>query len=215
MSDLRTAKALATAAHPHAQTHGAEGGDRDDDRASGFIRSTVGTGAYDSRASGSVASFNTALTCGGGGGTSAYPPPTTSHLTASFSLSQSGGGANSWAMFHGAGGVTPSFGGVRNAVQVVMNRGAFAEGDGAARLRNSSFSRTVSLARTPVRAEQKVTATAAGAGGGGGSKKAAEGKLRRTQGLLAIKPTKGAEVEKKKPEGYWNAARRTLILFPR
>jgi hypothetical protein len=200
MSDLRTAKALATAAHHHAHIHGAEGGDRDGNRASGFIRSTVGTGAYDSTASGSVASLNTVFTCGGGGRGSVYPPTTTSLLTTSFSLSQSGGGANSWARFHGAGGVVPSFGGVRNAMQVVMNRGAFAEGDGAPRLRKTSLSRTVSLAGAPVRAEQKVTATATADGVGG--EKAADAKLRRTQSLLAIKPTKEIEVEKKKPEGY-------------
>ena len=85
-----------------------------------------------------------------------------------------------------------------------MNRGAFAEGDHAARSRKTSLSRTVSLAGVPVRAEEKATAAAATAAGGGTGEKAADGKLRRTQSLLSIKPAREAEVEKekKKPEGY-------------
>jgi hypothetical protein len=182
---MSTARALATAAQHHAQLHGADR--TNGDRASGFIRSATGTGAY-SMASGSVASLSAAFTGGSG-----YPP-TTSHLTTSFSLSQSGG-AHSWAKFHGAGGVVPSFGGVKNATQVVMNRGAFAEGE--ARSRKTSLSRTVSLAVVPVKAEQKVVIAAGNAG-----PKLGEGKLRRTQSMMAIKPAKEAEQEKKKPEGY-------------
>lgn len=172
MSDLRAAGA-ATAAH---QAHALDQGDR----ASGFIHSTVGTGAYDSMAaSGSVASFSTALTGSG------YPP-TTSRL----SLSQSGGG-DGHTKFFAAAGVVPSFGGVRNATQVVMNRGAFADsGAAGARPRTTSLTRTASMAGgAPVRAEKCVEVSAR------------ENGLRRTQSLATIKPVQ-AEMEKKKPEGY-------------
>jgi len=187
MSALRVSKTMPAAPQHNLHTREAVGGECD--RASGFIHSTVGTGAY-SMAGGSVASLSTALTGGSG-----YPP-TTSHLTASFSLSQSGG-ANSWAKLHGAGGVVPSFGGVKNATQVVMNRGAFAESTagavgGGLRSRTTSFSRNASLAGLPVHPEQNSAAAAV---------KGEGGVLRRTQSMLAVK-TKEAEAEKKKPEGY-------------
>ncbi|KIM23355.1 hypothetical protein M408DRAFT_263659 [Serendipita vermifera MAFF 305830] len=179
MSDIRAAAAAAN----HTATPGTGREEIVDhpDRASGFIRSTVGTGAYDSMApSGSVASFSTAVTGSG------YPP-TTSRL----SLSQSGGG-DGHAKFFGAAGVVPSFGGVRNATQVVMNRGAFAEGSGAAgaRSRAASLTRTTSLVDVAAAAPVRTAKDAEVAGANG---------LRRTQSLATMKQ---AEPEKKKPEGY-------------
>ncbi|PVF94676.1 hypothetical protein CPB86DRAFT_632490 [Serendipita vermifera] len=151
-----------------------------DHYASGFLRS-AGTAP-------SMASLSTATGV----------PTTATLLNTSYSLSRSGGGG-SWTKFVGAGGVVPSFGNVRHATQVVMNKGAFAatETSGAPSVSQMGApSVPQSNASNLVRASSLKNIAALGG--------ADDHTLRRTKSLVTMKSQKEVApvVEEKKPEGY-------------
>jgi hypothetical protein len=165
-----------------------ESTDIQDQMASGFIRSNVD----------SFASLSTA--------TGVPTTEATSRRTTSLSLSQSGE-IGSWAKHFGAGGLVPSFGGVRHAPQVVMNRTAFAA-DGPGNTDFNGGTENMLPAEPSVRPMKRTaTMNVIPTGPSPASRhdndaiaSQVHAALRRTQSLISLRATKPKE--SRKPEGY-------------